>query len=173
MAKEEIEVKTSIADNNRHIRSNHIIITMNIVPDNTFKSSISTDKAGEHKSNAVQSLPDVFREQVGARPMNTQLNDRHPLESRISNWEETQHKRQLEQYRQIFGIAEPMKRVMELKLVENTDFNPLNHSELHRDILMNKETSIDWEDVYPAADFPSGMMVGDDLHTKIERKMGI
>ncbi|CAH00142.1 Ump1p [Kluyveromyces lactis] len=146
---------------------------MNIVPSPDFKSAVATDKGCEHQSNAVASLPDVFREQVGARPLNTQLNDRHPLESRVRNWDETQHKRQLEQYRQIFGVAEPMKRVMELKLVQNTDFNPLNQSNLHKDVLMNKEASIDWEDVYPTSDFASGMMVADDVHTKIEKRMGI
>ncbi|CDO95188.1 unnamed protein product [Kluyveromyces dobzhanskii CBS 2104] len=146
---------------------------MNIVPNQNFKSTVATDKSSDHQSNAVASLPDVFRDQVGARPLNTQLNDRHPLEARVRNWDETQRKRQLEQYRQIFGIAEPMKRVMELKLVESSDFNPLNQSNLHRDILMNKEASIDWEDVYPNSDFTSGMMVADDIHTKIEKRMGI
>lgn len=146
---------------------------MNIVPSNDFKSSVASDKTGEFQSNAAPSLPDVFREQVGARPMNSQLNDRHPLESRIRNWEETQHRRQLEQYKQIFGIAEPMKRVMELQLVEKSDFNPLNHSDLHKDILLNKEASIDWEDIYPASEFTSGMGVSDDIHTKIEKKAGI
>lgn len=57
----------------------------------------------------------------------------------------------LEQYRRIFGAAEPIKRTMELKIVEQTDFMPNalgNASNVHRDILLNKDTSIDWEDIY-------------------------
>lgn len=147
---------------------------MNIVPPSNFKSSISTDQDQKTTSNAIKTLPDTFRQQEGAAvPMTTQLNDRHPLESRLQNWEETQRNRQLEQYRQIFGIAEPMKRVMELEIVNRTDFNPLNHSSLHADILLNKDSSIDWEDVYPSSGLQTGNVLNDDVHTQIERKAGI
>lgn len=147
---------------------------MNIAPPSSFKSSISTDQDHNSTSNAIKTLPDTFRQQEGgAVPMSTQLNDRHPLESRIQNWEETQRNRQLEQYRQIFGIAEPMKRVMELEIVNRTDFNPLNHSSLHNDILLNKDSSIDWEDVYPSSGLQSGNVLNDDVHAQIERKAGI
>lgn len=151
---------------------------MNIIPKSDFKSKVSTDQDKYHTSNAVPSLPDTLRQQNGGTvSMASQLNDRHPLESRLKNWNETQHNRNLEQYRQIFGIAEPMKRVMELNIVESTDFKPLNvngHSSIHNDILMNRDSSIDWEDIYPGTGLQiSGNMVGDDIHTQIERKVGI
>lgn len=145
---------------------------MNIVPQDNYRSSISTQQS-KINSNAIPSLPDTFRNQLAARPLNTQLNDRHPLEGRITNWEETQYKRQLEQYRQIFGVAEPIKRVMELKIVEQSDFNPLNSTNIHRDILLNKDASIDWEDIYREPIFTSATDVGDNIHAKIERKIGI
>ncbi|CAR28919.1 hypothetical protein ZYGR_0U02780 [Zygosaccharomyces rouxii] len=146
---------------------------MNVVPPSNFQSQVSTDKG--LSSNAIKSLPDTLRQQNGGSvPQSSQLSNRHPLEARLQNWEETQRKRQLEQYRQIFGIAEPMKRVMDLKLVEQTDFNPLNQSNLHRDILLNKDSSIDWEDVYgePLVS-QSGNLLGDDVHAKIESHTGI
>ena len=153
---------------------------MNIVPPSNFKSNISTADEGTIISNAVPSLPDTFRQQQGGSvPLNTQLNDRHPLENRVKNWEETQQKRQLEQYRQLFGVAEPMKRVMELKIVEQTDFNPLSNitssatSSLHRDILLNKDCSVDWEDIFQGTGLQSGNMVGEDVHTRIEKQLGI
>lgn len=148
---------------------------MNIVPPSGFASNVSTTKEAPFTANAAPSLPDKFRMQHGALPLNSQLNGKHPLESRLQSWEETQQKRQLEQYRQIFGVAEPMKRMMELKIVEQTDFNPLSdyNTSIHRDILTNKDSTVDWEDVYPGTGLSSGMMVGDDIHTKIEKKLGI
>lgn len=147
---------------------------MNVVPESNFKSTVSTDQASESVSNVLRTLPDTLRQQEGgAVPISSQLNDRHPLEARLQNWDKTQRNRQLEQYRQLFGVAEPMKRVMELEIVERTDFNPLNQSSLHRDILMNKDASIDWEDVYPGQALQSGLNVGDDVHTRIERQVGI
>ncbi|QLL30870.1 hypothetical protein HG536_0A06850 [Torulaspora globosa] len=148
--------------------------TMNIAPSSNYKSSVSTADHQETSSNALSALPDTFRRQEGgAVPLSSQLSDRHPLETRVQNWEQTQRSRQLEQYRQIFGIAEPMKRVMQLEIVDRTDFNPLNQTALHRDILLNKEASVDWEDVYPGTGLRSGNVLGDDVHASIERSTGI
>lgn len=147
---------------------------MNVVPQSNFKSAVSSDQDQQHRSNAVPSLPDTLRQQAGgAVPLSSQMGHQHPLQSRVEGWEATQRARQLEQYRQVFGIAEPMKREMELQIVERTDFNPLRreaHS-LHEDILRGNDTSLDWEDVYPAATVASGMNVANDVHTKIEHKL--
>lgn len=147
---------------------------MNVVPQASFKSSVSTDQEKESVSSSLRTLPDTLRQQEGgAVPLSSQLNDRHPLEAHLQNWDATQRNRQLEQYRQLFGVAEPMKRVMELEIVERTDFNPLNQSSLHRDILLNKDASIDWEDVYPGVGLQSGLNLGSDVHAQIERQAGI
>ncbi|AET40932.1 Ump1p Ecym_7079 [Eremothecium cymbalariae DBVPG len=148
---------------------------MNVVPPSEYKTSVSTVSATEFRSNAVPSLPDTLRGQVGARPLNTQLNDRHPLETRVKNWDANEQKRKLEQYRQIFGVAEPMRRVMELEIVQQTDFNPIaDPSNIHRDILLNKEASIDWEDIYPdSAGLSGDITLSNDVHTKIEKSLGI
>lgn len=57
----------------------------------------------------------------------------------------------MEQYRRVFGSAEPIKREMDLQIVQSTDFVPSvlgGSSNVHRDILLNKDASVDWEDVY-------------------------
>ena len=147
---------------------------MNVIPNSNFKSTVSSDQDTQHRSNAIPALPDTLRQQAGgAVPLSSQMGNNHPLQARVEGWEETQRARQLEQYRQLFGIAEPMKRVMELEIVERTDFNPLstNQDSLHKDILLGKDTSMDWEDVYPANNIASGMMVANDIHTKIEHKL--
>ncbi|CCD24237.1 Ump1p NDAI_0C05780 [Naumovozyma dairenensis CBS 421] len=148
---------------------------MNVAPKSDFKSTISTADGKKITSNATHgALPDTLRlQEGGAVPISSELNDRHPLESRLKNWDVNEHERALEQYRQIFGIAEPLRREMELSIVEKTDFNPLNSNSMHRDILLNKDTSVDWEDVYPGGRMASGMMIGNDIHNQIERKTGI
>lgn len=104
----------------------------------------------------------------------SKINNRHPLEARIQNWEETQHQTKLESYRRIFGAGEPIRRTMELQIVDATDFKPAvlgGPDTMHRDILLNKDTSVDWEDIYR-----DGLASGDhvkDFHSEMEKKMGI
>ncbi|AMD19647.1 HCL504Cp [Eremothecium sinecaudum] len=148
---------------------------MNIVPPSDFRTNVSALSASKFTSNAVPGLPDKLREEVAAKPMNTQMNDRHPLESRLRNWDETALRRTHEQYKQIFGLAEPVKRLMELNIVEQTDFNPIGESSnIHRDILLNKECSLDWEDVFPDSEaLDSSLGFSSDVHTKIEGALNI
>ncbi|CCH59275.1 hypothetical protein TBLA_0B04380 [Henningerozyma blattae CBS 6284] len=161
-------------------------LNMNIVPQNNNLSSINSTSTTESNKQTTKeqtaaklfSLPDRLRDnQGGAVPLTTQLNDRHPLEARLNNWEDTQFNRQMNQYRQIFGISEPMKKIMDLKLVENTHFNPLNNNaqNIHKDILLNKDCSIDWEDIYTDGFNGSdiSMLGGSDMHSKIEHNVGI
>lgn len=72
----------------------------------------------------------------------------------------------------MFGAAEPIKRSMELKIVDETDFRPQALGErapsLHKDILLGKEMSLDWEDVYDG--FGENPV---DFHLELERKVGM
>lgn len=104
----------------------------------------------------------------------SKLNNRHPLESRIQNWEKTQQDTRMETYRRVFGAGEPIRRTMELNIVEATDFKPLvlgGSDTLHRDILLNRETTVDWEDIYKGG-FEAGANVP-DFHTEMEKKLGM
>lgn len=81
----------------------------------------------------------------------SQVNGRHPLEQRVQNWEQQQQALKMEQYRRLFGQAEPIRREMDLQIVSSTDFVPQvlgGSSNVHRDILLNKDASVDWEDIY-------------------------
>ncbi|SMN19582.1 similar to Saccharomyces cerevisiae YBR173C UMP1 Short-lived chaperone required for correct maturation of the 20S proteasome [Maudiozyma saulgeensis] len=149
---------------------------MNVIPGNNFNTSVSTSQDTLHQSNAIPSLPDTLRQQNGgAVPLSSQIGNHHPLQDRITNWESTQRDRQLEQYRQIFGIAEPMKRVMELEIIEKSGFNPIhnNGNSLHKDILLNKDTSIDWEDVYTTNEQITSTAVAKDIHTVMENNLNL
>lgn len=104
--------------------------------------------------------------------MASQINNRHPLEARVANWEETQWETKMESYRRIFGSGVPIQRTMELELVGATDFKPLvlgGPDSMHQDILLNKDTSIDWEDIYKGG-LENGSL---DFHTEMEKRMGL
>lgn len=124
--------------------------SLRIVPDNKFNSTIDSVKFGESAPSA-EGIQDILRTNTGPLNISSQINNRHPLESRLQNWEQTQQDLRMEQYRRIFGAAEPIKRTMELNIVDATDFVPScvgGSSNVHRDILLNKDTSVDWEDIY-------------------------
>lgn len=119
-------------------------------------------------------MQDILKTQEGPLNLASKLNNRHPLEQRIANWEETQYQTRLETYRRVFGAGEPIKRTMELEIVDATDFKPqlLGGSDsMHRDILLNNDASVDWEDVYRGG-LESGNHV-QDFHSEMEKKMGI
>ncbi|ODQ61818.1 hypothetical protein WICANDRAFT_76008 [Wickerhamomyces anomalus NRRL Y-366-8] len=146
-------------------------MSLRIIPESTQPSAVDSTKFGPGAPSAP-GIQDILRSDEGPLNISSKINNRHPLESRIQNWETTQHELKLEQYRRIFGAAEPIKRTMELKIVEQTDFMPNalgNASNVHRDILLNKDTSIDWEDIYTG----QNSFQQRDFHSDLERKMGI
>lgn len=62
---------------------------------------------------------------------------------------------------------------MDLNIIEATDFKPQilgGSDEMHRDILLNRETTVDWEDVYRGG-FESGETK--DFHSEMESRLGI
>jgi proteasome maturation protein len=80
-----------------------------------------------------------------------QLQSSHPLEARLVQWRETQDKLKMEMLRRQFGIAEPIRRGMELKIAKEGEWRPAvlgGASGVHRDILEGRDTEIGWEDVF-------------------------
>lgn len=162
--------------NHRYCRRSQSI--MSIIPSKSYQSSVSSISNSHAASNAAPALPDALRHQDGgSAPLSSQLNGKHPLEKSIQNWDQTQRERNMQQYKQVFGVAEPLRREMELQIVQNSDFNPLssltNGSSIHRDILLNKEASVDWEDIYPGTGLTGGVNLGADVHGSIEKQLGL
>ncbi|ANZ75451.1 BA75_02750T0 [Komagataella pastoris] len=144
---------------------------LSVIPLNEKTSKVDSTSFAT-PSVAIPSLPDTLREQKGPLSIASEINGKHPLEARLKNWEENEHNNKLETYRRIFGAGEPIKRQMELGIVDATDFKPAilgGPSNLHRNILLNKDTSVDWEDVYTGFD----SVACTDMHTEMERKVGI
>ncbi|ODV59840.1 Ump1p [Ascoidea rubescens DSM 1968] len=146
--------------------------SLRIIPENSQLSSINNQEGGE-SSYSAPGLNDLFKN-GGPSSLSDKINDRHPLENQIKNWESTQLDLKMEQYRRLFGLAEPLKRTMELEIVNRIDFRPEilgGTSNLHRDILLNKDCSIDWEDIYQSG--IDNNEFSTNFHSEMERKMGI
>ncbi|KAL1303588.1 hypothetical protein AAFC00_006953 [Neodothiora populina] len=103
-----------------------------------------------------------------------QLSSAHPLESRLANWRAVQESHKMELLRREFGLAEPVKRGMEMKIVRAGEWRPAVLSagagavgEVHADVLAGRETEIQWEDVY------TGMEAREvpDFHSEMEARL--
>ncbi|KAK7957745.1 20S proteasome maturation protein Ump1 [Apiospora saccharicola] len=123
-------------------------------------------------------LYDTLRNGVGAVPLTTidpsSATNSDP--SRLKAWEATQEAVRMESLRKTFGVAEPIRRGMELKTVRDGEWRPLalggsGHRSVHEDILRGRESHIDWEDVYTGEEQMSGGVVG--IHDEMERKLKI
>lgn len=71
----------------------------------------------------------------------------------------------MEMLRRQFGIAEPVKRGMELKITGQGEWRPLvlgGASGVHKDILEGRDAEIGWEDVFTGKWEDDGVGVRDN-----------
>ncbi|KAI1824513.1 proteasome maturation factor UMP1-domain-containing protein [Xylaria intraflava] len=105
---------------------------------------------------------------------------RHPLEARLKAWESTQENLRMESLRKTFGMAEPIRRGMELKITRGGSWRPAclgggagttgaGCASVHEDVLMGREASCDWEDVFTGEEQRGALGV----HEEMERKLRI
>jgi proteasome maturation protein len=77
----------------------------------------------------------------------------------------------MEGLRRTFGIAEPIRRGMELKITREGEWRPLalggGAPGVHEDILSGKDTTIAWEDVFKGDE----MRTLPGFHEEVERKV--
>ena len=70
-------------------------------------------------------------------------------------WRSTQEAMKMEGLRRAYGIAEPVRRGMELKIVRDGTFRPavlggMRGGNVHEDILTigGRDAEVQWEDIY-------------------------
>lgn len=109
-------------------------------------------------------LPDTLRNKITAQapsgpPSATAETEipasAHPLEARLAAWRQTQNAMKMESLRRAYGIAEPVRRGMEMKIVRDGTFRPAvlggaKAGNVHEDILTlgGRDTEVGWEDVF-------------------------
>ncbi|ETS83364.1 hypothetical protein PFICI_05240 [Pestalotiopsis fici W106-1] len=123
-------------------------------------------------------LHDTLRHGVGPTPSHLEGVEapvsRHPLESRLKAWQSTQDALRMETLRKTFGIAEPIRRGMEAKIVSEGSWRPAalgggaGKNNLHEDILGGRDTSVDWEDVFTGEEQRSAAGIHDEMERKLK-----
>ncbi|TPR07389.1 NAD-binding of NADP-dependent 3-hydroxyisobutyrate dehydrogenase family protein [Aspergillus niger] len=126
-------------------------------------------------------LPDTLRDNITlpaprgppstatATPSST-----HPLEARLLAWRATQDALKMESLRRAYGIAEPVRRGMELKIVRDGTFRPaalggLGMGNLHEDILVlgGRDAEVGWEDVFKGDEFREPPAFHDEMEKRL------
>jgi proteasome maturation protein len=150
-------------------------MSMRIVPANSNAQTFS-HAAQNTSAPSAPGIHDTLRHGVGLSPLeakSSQPVSGHPLESRLKNWEATQESLRMESLRRTFGMAEPIRRGMELKIVRDGEWRPLalggGLPSLHEAILRGREDTITWEDVFTGDE--TRPVAG--VHDEMERKLKI
>lgn len=77
----------------------------------------------------------------------------HPLEARQKQWRATQHALKMEGLRRAFGMAEPIRRDMELAAARAGEWRPHvlgGSAGVAGDVLEARDCVLDWDDVFCA-----------------------
>lgn len=97
----------------------------------------------------------------------------HPLENRLTQWRAQQETLKMELLRRQFGIAEPVKRGMEMAIVQAGEWTPMMLGgagrSVHADILAGRDAEISWEDVYMGDEMRDPV----DFHVEMEGRFGM
>ena len=151
--------------------------SLRIVPADSHASSFSHIRPKAKGAPSAPGLHDTLRAGVGSNALDTYSPDSasssaHPLEARLKAWEATQENVRMESLRRTFGIAEPVRRGMELKIVREGEWRPLalggGVASVHEEILRGKDDSITWEDVYSGEEQRAVVPVHDELERKLK-----
>ncbi|KAI8066436.1 proteasome maturation factor UMP1 [Gongronella butleri] len=129
-----------------------------------------------HKSEQVSTLSTTHQEfavhdtlRNGTRSVKAEVMPGHALESRLSNWGESQWELKLNLARQNYGLHAPIKLMMERSIVDKRTRMPvLPSSHLHSDILTGKDETIDFEDYLNTPESCTDML---DVHAAMEHKL--
>ncbi|TFK40925.1 proteasome maturation factor UMP1 [Crucibulum laeve] len=136
--------------------------SLRIVPANNAKNASLRDTA-----NSL-GLHDTL--QYGPRSLAAELKSDGSLKERLQNWEATQDNAKLTLQRNIYGMHAPMRLMMERRIVaSNPHITDMPHSNIHLDILMGRDETIDPTDIFLGME--SGPSL--DIHKEMEKKFRV
>lgn len=151
--------------------------SLRIVPGPATSNSISVSSTSHPVHAGVH---DTMRH--GQRNLATEVSSssvQHPLQHRLENWESTRDNLKLTMQRNMFGIAAPIRTLMERRIVDHNPHFPALQanqmgarkglSALHRDVLNGDDETMDPVDFLPTSGGPEMI----DIHAQMERKHNI
>ncbi|KAK4234707.1 proteasome maturation factor UMP1-domain-containing protein [Achaetomium macrosporum] len=153
-------------------------MSMRIVPAEAHLTSYSHLASRQLSAPSAPGLYDTLRAGVGPSPFDAadphKPSSAHPLEARLKAWETTRESLRMEMLRRTYGMAEPIRRGMELKITREGEWRPMalgggngGMGSVHEEILAGKDDTISWEDVFTGEE--TRAVVG--VHEEMERKL--
>jgi len=158
---------------------------MRIVPAGGYSSVHSQTGGTSLSAPSAPGIHDTLRSGIGPAPIASAsvnqsssnpitLDSAHPLESRLAQWTATQDALKLEGLRRTFGMAEPIRRGMELKIAREGEWRPAclggNRPSVHEEILAGRDTMCGWEDVFDGREMRASVGFHDEVEKRV--KMG-
>ncbi|KAI0380429.1 proteasome maturation factor UMP1 [Hypomontagnella monticulosa] len=151
-------------------------MSMRIVPPAQYTNTFTS---GNTSAPSAPGVHDTLRYGVGPSPLPSNSSapaapvSRHPLEARLKAWESTQEALRMESLRRTFGMAEPIRRGMELKIAREGEWRPMALRgsvvrSVHEDILRGREATLDWEDVFTGEEQAAAVNVHDEMERKLK-----
>ncbi|KAF7861718.1 uncharacterized protein EAF02_010672 [Botrytis sinoallii] len=149
-------------------------MAMRIAPSASHTSTHTHLQEASLGAPSAPGLHDTLRHGVGptqSSSLSTLPDSSHPLENRLKKWESTQESLKMASLRRTFGMSEPIRRGMELKITREGEWRPLalggGGPGLHEEILRGSDTTISWEDVFKGDE--TRTLPG--FHEEVERKV--
>ncbi|CAO3647820.1 unnamed protein product [Cunninghamella blakesleeana] len=140
-------------------------MSFRLTPSTENKNTVSTLDT----THAELGTHDTLR--FGTRSLKTEVLPGHALENKLAEWNENQWELKLNMARQTYGLHAPIKLMMEREIVsKRTRLPVLPSSNLHMDILMGKDETIDFEDFLNDPTMSTDML---DIHTAAEHKFNL
>ncbi|MCJ1423658.1 hypothetical protein MMC29_001542 [Sticta canariensis] len=134
-------------------------MSLRIVPSSAHPNSTTNLSARHPNSTSTQGAPsapgihDTLRANLSSASTATPGStvSAHPLEARLAGWQTTQDNLKMASLRRTFGIAEPVRRGMELNITRAGEWRPQmlgGSAGVSGDVLAGRDLEITWEDVY-------------------------
>ncbi|PGH35689.1 proteasome maturation protein [[Emmonsia] crescens] len=156
-------------------------MSLRIAPPASNATQTSNTASVPHLNKGAPSAPgvhDILRASLSPAPTTQQQRttaSTHPLEARLLQWRQTHDAMKMESLRRVYGIAEPIRRGMELKIVQEGQWKPAalggrNESTIHEDILTlgGRETEVTWEDVFDGDDLREPATFHDEMEHRLK-----
>ncbi|KAL8853535.1 MAG: hypothetical protein Q9221_001694 [Calogaya cf. arnoldii] len=149
----------------------------------TTTTNLSTTSPSSTTTKGAPSAPgihDTLRSSLPTALNTTTPTSTHPLEARLAAWQSIQDESKMSALRRNFGIGEPVRRGMEIKIAREGEWRPMAlgvSAGVSGDILVGRDAEITWEDVYTDEMLMEGLgsefREGADFHAEVERKLGM
>lgn len=149
--------------------------SLRIVPAPAHAASFSHAAAHASSAPSAPGVHDTLRHGVGPSPLDgagAPPASAHPLEARLRGWEATRDALRMQSLRRAFGVAEPVRRGMELSIVRAGEWRPLalgpGLASVHEDILRGHDDSMTWDDVFTGEATRGAVAFHDEMEKKLK-----